>query len=93
MSERELRSLFNRMQDDYVLGGYYKLVDAALAEPPDVVAVLRLFKEYHDSPLSDERDRQIISMLAHGLRRKFSVQETPDGYEWTEEATDETPTA
>ena len=100
MSERKLRYLFKSMHDDYALGGYYKMVAAAMAEEPDMVGLLRWLDTEEnlgeivlaeDDDLMPDEYRDFIAMagwirdVKGWIERTFHVRLTDDGgYEWTD---------
>ena len=77
-------------------------VDKAVAEPPDVVKVLRWLKEYSKRlaegckkyPISSEKrlameiTRGAIDAVFEWASKQFHVRLIADGWEWTEEVTE-----
>ena len=84
MSERKLRYLFKSMHDDYALGGYYKMVAAAMAEEPDMVGLLRWAYEQLGYACGGGEEA-VLGALIERLEKQVDLSDEPPGWEWADD--------
>jgi len=84
MTERKLRYLFRSMHDDYALGGYYKMVAAAMAEEPDMVGLLRWAYEQLEYA-GGGGEEAALRLLIERLEKQVDLSDEPPGWEWADD--------
>ena len=84
MSERRIRELAQQSVYESGLSGY---IEEAIADDPDLVELLRKIYEFQIRYSLDVPTTDALKLVRRHIEK--TVRLTDDGYEWTEEATDE----